>query len=40
LKNKTQSDCQKIKSCRSKNACPQSDPGANDCGEETDCRND
>jgi hypothetical protein len=40
LKKKAQPDRQKIKSSWSKNARAQSDPGAHDCGEETDCRND
>jgi len=40
LKNKTQSNREKIKSSRPENARAQSDPGSHDCGEETDCRND
>jgi len=39
LKNKTQSDRQKIKFSGSKNTSTQSDPCPHHCREETDCRN-
>jgi hypothetical protein len=40
LKNETQSNRQKIKFPRAKNASPQRNAGTHDCRKKTDCRND